>query len=609
MPFGTTLYPRSIRGEQARSACVSALDVIGSTRLTLRIVTTTCWILALAAGGIRAWATRYELDTDIISYLDMADAYLRGDWSMALNGQWNPFYAWLLALMQLLVKPDPYSEFPAVTGLSFVIYVTGLLCLHFFLRQLLHYTQKLTVQSGTALIPTWALFAFGYLLYIYTSLRLIGMHGFKGPDLCIANFVYLAFGLLLWIGTEPTRWLPYGLLGLVLGCGYLTKAIMLPIGFVFLAISLSFQVDLKKTLTRGMLAFLVFIVIAVPFIAVLSQSKGRFTYSDTGKYNYALFVCMGPPLLRPWSPPYFHWQGDIPGCGTPTHPTRKIYSMPAVYEFGAPFHATYGAWYDPSYWYEGVLARVDIGNQIRVLRFSLDKYVNLFVRGQPLLVIGFIILAALSWSWRSSPSSSAARWLWLAPIAAVLSLYGLVHVENRFMGAYITVFWLGLYMTGIRLPDSHSSRTLLGGVLGGIAAVILFSTLLPMTLGDIRAITVGQAEANDEYVRVAKGVRKLGIQPGTQIACIGNAFDSSLWARMARVRITAEITPKDAPDYWQADRATKKEVREILARTGVKAIVTDSPLTSRPSDDSDTQWQLIDLPSNQDKRSYYISFL
>jgi hypothetical protein len=74
---------------------------------------------------------------------------------------------------------------------------------------------------------------------------------------------------------------------------------------------------------------------------------------------------------------------------------------------------------------------------------------------------------------------------------------------------------------------------------------------------------------------------------------------------MARVRITAEITSTDAPEYWQADGATKHDIREVLAKTGVKAIVTDSP-TSPPRDDSDMQWQLIVHPSNQDKHSYYV---
>ncbi len=101
-------------------------------------------------------------------------------------------------------------------------------------------------------MPSWALFAFGYLLYIWTSQKLFSA---QGADLCIANFLYLAFGLLLWIGTEPTRWRPFVLLGLVLGFSYLTKAIMFPLTFVFLVISVCLGEDLRKTLARGMVAF------------------------------------------------------------------------------------------------------------------------------------------------------------------------------------------------------------------------------------------------------------------------------------------------------------------------------------------------------------------
>lgn len=70
------------------------------------------------------------------------------------------------------------------------------------------------------------------------------------------------------------------------------------------------------------------------------------------------------------------------------------------------------------------------------------------------------------------------------------------------------------YMMGIRLRDSHSSRNLLGGVIGGVAAVVLFSTVIPKTLSDVRAITVGRSEENDEYVRVAKGSRNWAYNRG-----------------------------------------------------------------------------------------------
>ena len=603
---------RSIRGETVRSdERATPRIAVEGTYLTPRTATIICWMLAVTVGGTRAWATRYEVDTDIISYLDMADAYLRGDWFMALNGQWNPLYTWLLVLMQLLVRPDPSWEFQAVTGLGFAIYVAGLPCLQFFLHQLLGYNEKLagrSVGQETSLIPPWAIFAFGYLLYIWTSLQLLSLHGFTGPDLCVANFLYLAFGLLLRIHSEASSGLPWALLGLVCGLGYLTKAIMLPLTFVFLVVGVCLSVDVKRAVAGGMLALGVFIGIAGPFMLALSLSKGRFTYSDTGRFNYAFFVCMGPPLDHPWVPPYLHWQGDIPGCGTPTHPTRKIHAMPAVYEFGTPFLATFGAWYDPSYWYEGVNPRVNVENQIRLLLLSLQRYINLFVRSQPALVMGFLFLAWIRWRGRYPTTNARSRLLVLVPIVAALSLYGLVHVENRFVGAHIAVFWLVLYTMGIRLPDSPTSRSLWGGVLGGIAALILFSNVLPKTWDDVQAIRLERNEANNEYVRVAKDLPKLGIQPGDHVACIGNA-KASLWARLARVRITAQITPQDAPDYWRADTTTRRHVREILTQTGVKAIVTDHPLTSSPHDDSGSEWQQITAPLNQDKRAYYGSLL
>lgn len=557
-------------------------------------------------GGLRTWATRYRIDPDTISYLDMADAYLRGDWSMALNGWWNPFYTWLLCLMQLVVKPDPYWEFQAVYVLNFGIYVAGLACIHFCLSRLA-YHQNRSTQPGcqrSAVIPDWALFAFGYLLYIWTSLDLIGFG--QGADLCIANFVYLAFGLLLWIGTERTNWRPFALLGLVFGCAYLTKSIMLPMMFVFLAISLCLGAGLRKALPRVTLAFLIFAAIASPFIAALSQSKGRLTFSDAGPVNYALFVCMNSE--NSWLPPYFPWQGDISNCGTPSHPIRRIHTTPAVYEFGTPFHATYGAWYDPSYWYEGVVPHVDVRHQIHVLRVSTQSYFELFICKQPALIVGLMILIWMRWIWRYRANNIATQWLWLVPAVVALSLYGMVIVEWRYIGAYVTILWLGLY-TGVRLPDSHDANSLLTGVIVSVVLTTLFSTFPLESLNDVRDIVHRKAGSNDMNIRVAQGLKELGIQPGDKVATIGNSHLASRWARVARVHIVAEITQKDAPDYWQADVATKAHVREMLSGRGVKAILTYSPKKTRPNDDSYAHWQLIGDPLNQDPGFYYVSLL
>jgi hypothetical protein len=63
------------------------------------------WLIAIGMGAIRTWATRHTMNADGISYLDMGDAYLRGDWNMALNALWSPFYSWLLGLALFILKP------------------------------------------------------------------------------------------------------------------------------------------------------------------------------------------------------------------------------------------------------------------------------------------------------------------------------------------------------------------------------------------------------------------------------------------------------------------------------------------------------------------------
>src|SRR6185369_13250535 len=49
-----------------------------------------CVVVAAVLGALQAWDRRYAMNPDGISYLDVADAYLRGDWAVAVNGYWSP---------------------------------------------------------------------------------------------------------------------------------------------------------------------------------------------------------------------------------------------------------------------------------------------------------------------------------------------------------------------------------------------------------------------------------------------------------------------------------------------------------------------------------------
>jgi len=554
-----------------------------------RTVVWVAWTVAIVAGGLKAWATRYSMEPDTISYLDMADAYLRHDWFMALNGWWNPFYAWLLCLVEEVTKHHPYWEFPGVHVLNFGIYVVGLGCVHFALHHLARAIRALdggSQQEGCCHLPESALFVVGYFLYISSSLYLITF--LHGADLCLADFVYLAFGLLFKLVVEPLRWKPYLWLGAALAGGYLTKSVMLPVGMFFLAIAAFFIGKPRQTLPRLLVAALVFSVLAAPFVAALSRSKGRLTFSDTGRDNYALYVSMDFQKSRGTVAPYLLWDLAVPGSGRPTHPTHVIFHSPDVYEFGTPFEATYGAWADPSYWYEGIMPVFNLSRQWWAVRHHFSAYYSWFIVDQPAWVAALLVLVWLGADSKSRLHAFRVTWGFVLPALGALAVYAAVHSERRFIGAYFTLIWVCLF-AGIRLPNSPQIRRLAGGVTLAASLASLLTAVIPSALDDCRAIWGRTQGSDDACVRVASALQQLGIRPGTRIAYIGSSIDAT-WCRLNHQHIVTEIPAKAAAGYWDADKATKIRVRAAMASTGAVAIVTDAP----PRNDPEAGWRRID---------------
>ena len=56
--------------------------------------------VALVLASLQAWAYRFYIEPDGVKYLEIARAYLRRDWTNALNAYWSPLYSWLLAFMR-----------------------------------------------------------------------------------------------------------------------------------------------------------------------------------------------------------------------------------------------------------------------------------------------------------------------------------------------------------------------------------------------------------------------------------------------------------------------------------------------------------------------------
>ena len=321
-------------------------------RRCYRAITLAGWSTAIVLGAFHAWAGRHEMNPDGMAYVDLAESYLQNDWRSLINGYWPPLYPWLLSLAFGSLNPETYWKFPVVHLVNFLIYVIALVSFAFFLRESIayhRYRSGYSIDKGIMVIPIGIFAVLGYSLFIWSSLALITIATVT-PDMCVAAFVYLAMGILLRMHRAKASWFTYVALGVSLGLGYLAKAPMFPLAFVLLAAAAITLRDFQKGIGRTAIALGVFLLVAAPLIVMLSLEKGRITFSEKGRFNYAQTV---NGVAR------IHWQGLPLGSGTPKHPTRKIYSKPPIYEFASPIGGTYPPWYDPTYWREGIMPQFE----------------------------------------------------------------------------------------------------------------------------------------------------------------------------------------------------------------------------------------------------------
>jgi len=69
-----------------------------------------CRAIVLALAICQVWTTRFVIDADGAAYVDVARAWLRGDWIHALNNYWSPLYIW--------ISTSAFASFPSLNSLA-----------------------------------------------------------------------------------------------------------------------------------------------------------------------------------------------------------------------------------------------------------------------------------------------------------------------------------------------------------------------------------------------------------------------------------------------------------------------------------------------------------
>jgi len=515
-----------------------------------------------------------------MSYLDIGDAYFRGDWKSAINAYWSPLYSWCVGLGLYIVRPSIWWEFITVHIVNFLIFVGALFCFRFLLHSMLRSMRESSSASSSDSVPLSenVFLMLSYSLFLWCSLILIEV-GKVVPDLLTAGIVFLIAGYLVELSTCHS-YAKFALIGALAGVAYLARGIMFPLGFGLLGILLFSGKNSKARVLGVVLSAGLFLMVCSPFILALSKAKGRFTFGDTGKLAYAQFVSPRAPQI--------HWQGEPAGSGTPAHPTRKLLETPPVFEFGEPIQGTYPPWDDPSYWNEGVRWRFRLRGQLHVLMASTLTYERLLFLREPVLLAG--VLVFLFVGGKDTRRAIAANWPLLAMAGLSLAAYALVLVVERYVAASLVLLFLAIF-AGIRLPRNSWLESASTYSSAAIALTVVLTVAGHLVENAYATTFAGGTDppAKDQMM-AASGLENLGLRAGDKVAVIGRGGFNA-WARLGRFKIVAEAATADpaASEFWDFPPEYRDAAYECMSRTGAKAVVAWAP----PKRALDSHWQKI----------------
>jgi hypothetical protein len=236
-------------------------------------------------------AYQYQINTDGVAYISVAQRYLNGDFRGAVNGYWGPLFSWLLVPILSLGLPPLLAAkiLSALIGLATLIGIR-------LLSQRFELSESHQNFMLFSLIPIILFFAF----FVITPDLLI---------LCVLLY-YLAviFNAAYHRGNNKGA-----LCGLLGSFAYFAKSFGLPF---FLAHFFFFNcwhyrrsattAEKKAVLRNFGSGLAVFVILSGSWIYLLSQKYQHFTFSTSATYSLALlnsqlspFAVSRPGLLPP----------------------------------------------------------------------------------------------------------------------------------------------------------------------------------------------------------------------------------------------------------------------------------------------------------------------
>jgi hypothetical protein len=233
------------------------------------------------------WLCREQINPDAVAYIRIAQYYVSGQTDVMISGYWGPLLSGLI-VPWLLVFEDPLLAAHAAMAVSAVVFLCGCVCV----------LRAVRLPGPAILLGTW----------ITTFYSVAWSGAVITPDLLMAGLFCCGTSRLLsdkWVAHARTA---LGA-GLLLGAAYLAKAIALPVSaLVLLALAgthvVVSQSSLRQTVRAATLVAVGFLMVAGPWIGILSYKYGHPVFSTTAAINHAI---VGPPDMPRSHPDYLHF--------------------------------------------------------------------------------------------------------------------------------------------------------------------------------------------------------------------------------------------------------------------------------------------------------------
>jgi hypothetical protein len=345
-------------------------------------------VFAVQIAGLMAaaWVFREALNPDAVAYLQIASHWAGGRTGLAISGHWGPMFSWLMAPF-LMAGIPPLATARAAMALSAIIFLLG--CRRIFCRAKL--------AGGLFYWGLWTMAA----LSILWSVEVIT------PDLLLAGVILFAFAEMPANGWHLRPGTAFGS-GVLWGLAYLIKAPGLPLG-ILACLGMALLWWRKKPGARleiarsAGLTLAGLVLVASPWVAVLSWHYGKLTVSNSASHNHAL---VGPSVATP-----VHLLDE--GFRRPERGRITIWEDPPLPD---PDWSPWENWRNAAH-------------QMKIILFNTALVLRVLTR----ISVAFPILAAVALAcrgkFRTDPDDDAHRIWFLLPVAAL----GLIYVPNYLM--------------------------------------------------------------------------------------------------------------------------------------------------------------------------------